>query len=163
MNDDKSPPSFAGPEPLQLPKTTAPPSYPGVAENPSGVRQAVATVASDMVKMKRASRMKMYGAIGTVLLTLVGGGKAGTALAQKGETIETKQARLEERQKSTDKAVETLVVRVDAGEKARVHDALKLERVEALLELELDMHGVPRSKRPAPVPEPKDAPEGGTP
>lgn len=148
------PPSFEGPLPLHPPKT-AKLDIPGVSDSPSGVHKALSTVTGDVLKMKRTSRIKMYSALGGTVLTLLGGGKLAVA---KGETIETKQARTEERQTNDHAEIQSLKVRVDAGEKARQHTDLKVERVEALLELELDMHGVPKSKRPAPVPESKDEP-----
>lgn len=145
------PPTYAGPEPLPLPKLTKL-DVPTVSDTPSGIHRALTTFAKDISKAKRSSRFKLYGGVGTVLLALLGGGKLVRA---QGESIETKHARLEEKQAATAKAVDDLKTRVDAGEKLQQHTALKVERVEALLELELDMRGVPKSKRPPPVPEPK--------
>lgn len=105
------------------------------------------TVLDDVSKMKRFRRLKVYGYLGSGLLMLFGGKIA----YSKGEGVDIKHARLEQDHKALVKVVEQLSKKVDAGEAKTNKVERKVDRLEVMMEIELDLHGVPKSKRPPKV------------
>lgn len=145
MSDSKPPkPTWAKPDTAEVPNGEAP---------RHDTREEMRAVVADHKKAK--SRRPLWATIATLVLTGgAGTGVGGMVISDDTKTKSAKDAgawqqKLDDHISVEREARADTKKRVEQLEKSDAKKGRKLDRIELLIELELDQHKVPKSKRPA--------------
>lgn len=156
------PPTFAGPEPFRLPPPAASPQPPNPDAGVPPKHDTKGEMRAVIIDNRKAQKRRPWNiaAVATAIVTaLAGGGYGAQKAASTADATGVLAVRLDERQKAlardhTDLKAETRDELKEHEDHLRQHDrALERQRrqgdrLELMLNLELDQHQVPKSRRP---------------